>query len=561
MIGLAGLAHRRWGATAGAITLAALVVPSDVRSTMGWLWNPMLLPAMVAASIVALDRALRPDATAAPWLLGGLALAVGAHAHFTAVSWAASTGVALLIIAPAAARRGLPAAALGFLLPYLPWLAHEARTGWVEASRLRDQSAGSVPTVAADVGRELLEVAGMLLAAGRSGSAWDTPLLAALSAVPLALAAVGATSAWRQPDPLPRALVVGVAVVLLTPPLATGVLVEERYLLAALPGLAVLAGYGASRVPAAPALLAASAAWPVAELATPPSAAHPFFDAAGLFGLVDHLAPTVGGPAGVAGRLLLLTPTDRGWSVPEPTPFDLRLHQAGATFPGSLPGPCLAVFAGSAPADAAAAIAAAAQLTGATELDRAPAPHGATLVRYTAPGDRCPTVATNRYVPIPEEAALLARFDAVTAGHPSAEPSDGGVTLFVGHRLTREDGPDVPIAVALDLRPYPGGVELRWASNQLRGHAYNGGWFTDAAVTRPALRLTADDGRVVDLVLYQGLVGPSGVVPPWTDRFDVPAGRWRVAFTADALSGVERGRPTAGEPIALDSGAWVDVPP
>jgi hypothetical protein len=557
MVALAALAHRRWGAAAGAVTLAALVVPSDVRSTFAWLWNPMLLPAMVSASIVALDRALRPGATSTPWLLGGVALAVGAHAHFTAVSWALATAIALAIVAPAAARRGLPLGAVGFALPYLPWLAHEATTGWVEAARLRDQSAGSVPTVAADVGRELLEVGGMLLADPRAGAA-----ITALSALPLALAVVGGAVAWRRgaDDALARVLTVGVAAILLTPPLATGVLVEERYLLAALPGLAVLAARGVAAVPSQPWLLAACAAWPAAELLRAPTSPHPFLDAVGLFRLIDHLAPAVGGPAGVAGRLLLLTPGDAGWTIPEPTPFDLRLHQAGATFPGSLPGPCFAVFAGPAPDDAASAIAAAASLAGATELDRAPGPDGATIVRFTAPDDRCPTVAVNRYVPLPEEAPAMEVFDAVTHGRASVTPTTTGLRVVVGHRLTADVGPAVPLAVVLDLTPRPGGLELRWASNQLRGHAYNGGWFTDAAVVRPALRLTAEDGRVVEHILYTGLVGPSGVVPPWTTTVDLPPGRWRVGFTAAALSGVERGRATAGQPIALDADAWIEVP-
>jgi hypothetical protein len=350
---------RRRGAVAGALAFALAATATATASTLTSLWNPSLVPLFATLAWAGLLGVV--DARWAPGLaVLGLAAAIAAQLHLSAVPLAlASVGVALATRPPAAGR-WLAVAALLALGAYLPFLAVDGTEGF---PRLR--ALGGVTPARGALGPALAGALGLLggpvapaVPTRVAPAALTAGAQAAVGALDVVLA-LGAVDLLRRRDPdgrIARATLPVVAAVVLAA-VAGGFDAAKpgvgRHVLVAVPGLAALGALGlaaaARRLPAtasvALALLVAAgfAGRGVAlVLAHREQSAGPLAWGT-LRARVEAVRAAAGGDlADVLGRTALVADASGPWRAA--VPFDYPARLAGAAGDDRAP-PCLAVLA------------------------------------------------------------------------------------------------------------------------------------------------------------------------------------------------------------------------
>jgi hypothetical protein len=161
------------------------------------------------------------------------------------------------------------------------------------------------------------------------------------------------------------------------------------------------------------------------------------------------------------------------------------------------------------------------------------------LVRYAIAGERCPTVLTNRYLPTADE---VEAWDAVSglSGNVAVDRGDGRGWVRAGVRVEVPAAwPNLPpeaLSALVEVRGGVGSVSVRLTSNQLRGRAYNDGFFRAHHVDSPRVVLSGEEG-VVEVPVTAGLVGDQRQLTPLEASASVPAGRWRATLVGAVLPG------------------------
>jgi hypothetical protein len=332
---------------------------------------------------------------------------------------------------------------------------------------------------------------------------------------------------------------------------------EDRYVLAALPAWALIAGYGAHLLgrPAVLAVLVAAVSpalglqnmrsvlsgdpqdnlgnWPSRKL---DDVLHAMLDA-------DH--PRL---ADLAGRTAFLEDTPDGLRMVHARSAETFLAAEGQHFPGSLAPPCLLVIEGEVPAPEALAAALnlpELEVLAVRDIDwgRESDVH---VLRYL-PGAAalCQTSMYNRYIDGPVEAELRALRPQLASDRPLTLPGPDGAVRKVGTiHVDTGVGPLDWYALA-DLHPAPGQLRGIVYLPQLGGQSFNAGWYLTSMAED--LRLVLDGPGHVELPLADRVVGPTGVVSPF--RFDapVPGGTWTVSITA---------RPWINPDTTADGSTW-----
>ncbi len=532
---LAWAVWRAAGPGAAAVAVAVAALSPVATDNLATLWNPGFLPLAATAVWLGVVGALRGGRPGA--LVGAaLALAIGAQLHLSMALL--GLGMALAVVWTPGAARTSGWALLALVAPFVPYLADEARSGWPNTALLLTQ-------------RQVADaVSTDRLALGNAG-----PLLGFLGGVGgglshLGAAAVGAAAAvglWglrRERAVAAAAVAVGVVLAyhLVDANIQLGLEGTGRYLQVMVPGLAGLLGVGVAAAArarpwlwgvVAAAVVAQGAAWH--EVHTRRSR-HPL-EFGRLSSVVEGLAAERGSAAEVLGRTVLLTRGREGWRWTADDALEWFLD--GGPFPGSQPGPCVAVVFGQ--EDPAAAVVS----LGATSVRAVDPKDGLAVVTYERDG-LCPTSMANRYLLSPQEARLADLYEALPADVGVPQGTDAVAVAL--DPLRRSHG---PAAVRVAVWVERAGRRVVLHSNQLRGLAHNAGFYQSARAERLEVVLRGEGEHRVRL--GGGPVGLGGASTPLSA--ELPQGTWDVTLEAS----LTRGEGERAVEVAAPLGRW-EVP-
>ncbi len=560
-LGLAVLAWqigRVGGPVAAAATALAWLTAEGLDDSVAKLWNPGFLPAWLALATAAWVRALAEGrGRALAW--GGLALGIAGQLHASAGLAALAMLPAVLVVRPKGWVGGLALGTVGALLTYLPHLLVELRTGSPNTAALLEQTYVRAPRETFSAAHALAHaevlVRGLVVDGDvpiRSLSTAATWAGWASAAIVLAAAAWAVVVAVRRRAPTDRVVLgaaagLGVAALYVASDSRLDITGYGgfRYMLFAVPGFAAwvgLAARGALRGPLAAALLVAAL---IVGLRTaqnvPARDAYAWLDEA-----LEVAGEALDAPLDeVVGRTVFVYGQKPGtFRLQQDDGVDFLLAREGLVHPGSRPGPCALVFQRTLPEALALPDGSARPDLGEQVFSHLP--HPPTRVVGERVGSRtrvvlvdlgpmrCPTTFADRYLPTPEELAA----QTALVGVPSQQavalgPGRWALAVDVDRRGTGVDG---RVELLLTLQARPSGLDVALHSNQLRGKAYNQGFFLDGLLARPILRLTEGE-RVVDLPLAHDLVGLQSVTTPLSHSFDLPAGAWEISFEVASVVG------------------------
>ncbi len=159
------------------------------------------------------------------------------------------------------------------------------------------------------------------------------------------------------------------------------------------------------------------------------------------------------------------------------------------------------------------------------------------LVIYERVGKPCFTTITNRYVFSTEEAEMFARYGTIAEG--STAPTTAGLTQRErGYILNVGNG----VYVMLKFAHRDGKLALEMHSNQLRGDTYNGGFLDAGMLSNVRLVLTHPVRDPVRVVIDDGLIGGKGTFTPLRQQHEVPPGVYDIRFEADVHPPVPLGK-------------------
>jgi Dolichyl-phosphate-mannose-protein mannosyltransferase len=155
--------------------------------------------------------------------------------------------------------------------------------------------------------------------------------------------------------------------------------------------------------------------------------------------------------------------------------------------------------------------------------------------RLDGPG-YCFTTVSNRYVLSNEEKVMAERYGKVGEGLAETttvtiEPRERGYILNLGQG----------IYAMLKLAYLDGKLAVELHSNQLRGDTYNGGFLDIGMVANARLVLSSSTRGPVTLPIETGLIGGKGTFTPIQAVFDLPPGIYDVAFEAEVFPPVKLG--------------------
>jgi hypothetical protein len=565
-------ARRLFGPLAAAFAVATMAGSEVVSENLLRLWNPGFLPLFVTLGALAAARAAHD--LDARWLAPALfTLAIGSQLHLSASLLATGLLLGVLITGPRDPWRW-SLAGLALLLPYLPYLLHEATHGWPNQLALRQQpmvhAMRSTPPLTATA---LSDAWWFLRRLGPAGPpeallhrlpALSAPLHVLAAALPVT-GGLLVLAALRRPPEAPAqrraALVLLVALALgwvtylrdasvpLHDPWGT------RYLQAFLPAWSLLVG-------AAGAL--------VVQRSTHPRAARNSLGALLTVGLLLCTAATwdhsrADGSYRHLQRRLAALQQHTGWTTPEllgrlalasqeggswtwesghGLTDQLRREQAPAL--PTQPPPCALWFRQGAdprpgwPDEQAVREVFRQQLPGLVVHDRVQSPDGPILLyRWHGP---CHTSFANRYLLTETERALYTAWSELPRRTPTLLPAPDGVQRWA-IRLGGEDPePASPLdrawsalVLGLDLQLSDRRLTATLHSNQLRGRAFNELWFANFTVGHPRLIARSADHDPIELPFAHDLVGRWGVLTPLVHTADLPAGDWQLSLHLEVL--------------------------
>ncbi len=165
------------------------------------------------------------------------------------------------------------------------------------------------------------------------------------------------------------------------------------------------------------------------------------------------------------------------------------------------------------------------------------------MVVYERPGKPCFTTITNRYVFSPEENVMFKRYGLIPKA--TAEPTRVTVPAHMrGYIINLGNATNVGHGVyaLLKIGSKDGKVEFELHSNQLRGDTYNGGFLDLGMISDPRLRFRSATREPVTVKLMDGLVGGKGTFTPFRATLEVPPGAYEMTFEAEVYPPVPLGQ-------------------
>lgn len=570
---------------AAAATATMLLLASPVLfGTLTRLWNPSFQVPFIILSFAFLVRLLGARDTASfKWLVASLVLGLQMHL---------ATFLLVLCIVPALAvtRTRIPLREAGWalfltVLLLLPYLIGEMMSGWDNLRQMvGSQGKGAV--------RSFSFAKGLMYNPDNVGDVWRWYLLAYgmnddLPAAPLAnvrscllnLAVLigglytALSLAWwlEWGKPLARALgipcggaygrvlfgavipvLVGFLYFSYSPQVELVIYGSARYLMFAMPGLAVIAGLGAGALMAmgrghrvAQAALAVpltvGLAMPAWALATSLYALDKPWNQPGrdFLGSLDqirrHMNWDLAEAVAKSSVLRRHDASDDRWRFENIFGIGYELHRNGIPVPFSAKGQCAAYLTegGKVYGDKGISLGA---------LERSFEQPGLKLeiirqqrlvddllvVYQRKDGARyCFTTVTNRYVLSDEEKVTFERYGNVGAGKAEATKA----TVKAGeHGFIIDLGRG--IYALLKLGMHQGQLALELHSNQLRGDTYNGGFLDIGMIANPRLVLSSADREPMVIVIDPGLVGGKGTFTPIRQLHEIAAAAYDITFEA-----------------------------
>lgn len=563
---------RARGLFAGAVTAAVFLSAAPDVTNQSQLWNPAFMSLFLAVGTACWVRVIvRRDARA---LIGwGAVLGLAAQMHVTGGLLAMVMLPGVLIAKAPRTTRGLVGALAGALAVYTPYLIHEVRHGFGNMTQLLNPSQMedlTHPVIASARPWDNTVGAVLALASRPTVAAMsdmhDLRLIVPLEAAGPLLVALGIGLALRRSESTAtRSLAFGLAVALLG---GIGALARSRsynflagnvsrYVLFLVPVVAVSAGLAADTLirssrTRSRALASALAMVATLSLGLRLVAADAQTDAAGghtlswqrLSRWLDAAQVDTGMslPELVRHTTVVSWKYGDGWRREEAVPVDALLQAQGARFEGPSAPPCFAVFVidhsdperveGLTQEDLTAALGSGA--APATLLSTATLGPDTAIVRFQPETGPCPTNMVQRYRLTPEEQLT---FDEATLLPPNSArrlaDADGQrrwlVSLDTGTNIV---SPTNTIYALITLRDAGDHQELTLHSNQLRGYAWNGGFFLNVIVRSPRLVVRDASGATLTVASFAtGLVGREGLTTPLRVSTDLPAGV--VSFAVD----------------------------
>jgi hypothetical protein len=346
-----------------------------------------------------------------------------------------------------------------------------------------------------------------------------------------------------------------------------------RYIMFAVPGLAILAGLGAAAVMglarssqpgrlAATAIVAVATALPLLSLTTSVWAlSNPWTPAGRQFmGAFNIVAEDRKWPMeDTIARMSILRHHDAGpdrWRFESVYAIGYELYRYGKNQPFARGGECAAyltsgtTFYGEAGMSEAALARSFDQPGIKVRIISQRAVGNDRLVIYERPGKPCFTTITNRYVFSPEENVMFQRYGLVPLGKAeiTARTTRTGEKGYIANL-----GSGIYAMAKLGARDGRLGVELH--SNQLRGDTYNGGFLDIGMINAPRLVFSSPGRAPVVHVIDDGLVGGKGTFTPIAAAYDLAEGTYEVRLEADVYPPVPLGTwPvdfTAKQPVSI----------
>ncbi len=531
---------RRWGLHTAAV-FAAIWTSSDIPShVMAGLWNPALATPWIALAYLAL---LSHTEEPAPSKLLAFGAWVGLAAQMHLSALIVFVAAAPMLVWRATHHRSAASALLGgLLLPYVPHVLHEVVAGAPNTRLLLDpgQILDAAPnTWATHLSSNATAMVTMFHGGEQARmAAYSDAVPAALArGMPLALVACaeGLVRVRHRAAVLPLAsvLTLGVAYVLRSSVIDLLQAGGERYLLVLLPALALLAAIGLTGLGRAPqrivlvlfaaGTLTRTTGWGIMPAPTIGHSARYDHVVGGLRALADDLGVE---PAEAAARSILI----HNGSAATPAALGVDFL-VGAPGPPSPP-PCGLIFTmwqderdtldsylEPALPDLVAPI---------TVRSLTPVNQTTWAITYDTGASLCPTSFSNRYLLRPPERELFRQWSQLRdqIPVPGAEANTWLVKV-------------ADAALALTVEQIGDRVLAHLESNQLRGVAYNDGWFTN--VTLGSLELHVQGGgQQVVLRFADDLIGERGVITPLDISSVAPPPPWGLTLSGEGVTGEDR---------------------
>lgn len=588
------LAMRRSFGPVAAVTSTIVLMASPVLfGTLTRLWNPSFQAPFIILAFAFLIRLVAERHTASfKWMVAALVL--GMQMHLSTYLLVLCIVAALVVVGPRIPLREALLATAMVLLLLLPYWIGEIATGWDNLRQmLGSQGRGAV--------RSFSLTKGLLYNPDNVGDVWRWYLLAFdmndnLPPVPLASAAsivlnlsiciglayaVVALCHWLEwGRPVTRHLgvpcdgawgrvlfasaipvIVGFLYFSYSPQVELVIYGSARYLMFAMPGLAVIAGLGAGALLQAAAgnalarglvavPLIAGVAAPAVALAGSLRALDKPWNSPGrdFMGGLDQVSRQLSwGLADTVARTVVLRRHDAAedrWRFESIFGIGYELHRTATPVPFAARGRCAAFLTDGGRIYGEKGISVAALERSLEQpglklsIVRQKVLSSDLLVVYERhdSGGYCFTSITNRYVFSNEEKAMFERYGKIAAGR--AEPAVATVPKdWQGAMANLGSG----IYVMLKLGSRDGQLAYELHSNQLRGDTYNGGFLDAGMIRNPRLVLSPRSGEPVSVAIVQGLVGGKGTFTPLRDRHGLAPGVYDVAFEADVYPPVKLG--------------------
>jgi hypothetical protein len=592
--------RRSFGVTAAVVATMVLLASPILFGTLTRLWNPSFQAPFIILTFAFLVRILSEGDTASfKWMIGSLVL--GMQMHLSTYLLVICVALALVVT-----RTRIPwreaLAALGLTIVLLaPYLIGEISTGFDNVAQMTgSQGRGAIrgvslskgimynPDNVGDVWRWYM------LAFGMNDDLPASPLHSMLSillnmaillgALYTAIAAAywlewGKPIAYALNVPVAggwgKVLVASIIPVLIgflyfsySPQVELVVYGSARYLMFAMPGLAIIAGLGAAALVTigrehriAQALLVlpviAAVVTPAYALATSLRALDKPWNEPGrdFMGALDQVQQeTKWKLEDVVARSSVLrrhdTADDR-WRFENIFGIGYELHRYNIAVPFSRKGECAAYLTGGHDVYGDKGMSRDALMRSFEQpglnLDiiRQKRVGSDSLVIYHRNGGSgyCLTTVHNRYVLSGEEKAMFERYGKLDVGAAetttkmldAAKPRQQAFILNLGPTANSA------IFAMVKLANVNNELEIEFHSNQLRGDTYNGGFLDIGMIGNVRLKFAHPLREPIEVPIEKGLVGGKGTFTPLKLAHDLPAGTYSLSFEADVYPMVRLG--------------------